>query len=316
MSFALDIKRELTHLRIKRKNDAVALMSGFALSIGSLKLLMPGRQWGIHFVSESEPALCLIAKLAEQYYRLERSHTIVRHERLNAMYNELLLYGDGLDCFMADIGLISIDAAGNKSYVPRLPCESISTNTEKRSFVRGVFLACGTVTEPMKAYRAELVCKNPELADFIVALLEQYGVAAKRARRKQTELVYIKDCEQLINLLAFIGASGAVMQISEIRIIKQAKNEANRSVNCISANLDKTAQAALKQKEDIQLILKVKGFDYLPDSLKSIAEVRLNNLEMSLSEIADELGIGKSAVNYRFKRLSDIAKAIRCGERL
>ncbi len=316
MSFALDIKRELTHLRVKRKNDAVALMSGFALSIGSLKLLVPSRQWGIHFVSESEPALSLIAKLAEQYYCLECSHTLVRHERLNAMYNELLLYGNELDGFMMDVGLISIDESGDKSYIPKIPYEGIITNTEKRSFVRGVFLACGTVTEPNKAYRAELVCKNPELANFIIALLEQCGVAAKRSRRKLAELVYIKDCEQLINLLAFIGASEAVMQISEVRIIKQAKNEANRSVNCISANLDKTAQSAHKQREDIQLILKVKGFDYLPDSLKSIAEVRLNNLEMSLSEIADELGIGKSAVNYRFKRLSDIADRIRCDEKL
>lgn len=316
MSFALDIKKELTHLRIKRRSDATALLSGFTLSIGALKLLTPSRQWGVHFVSESEPALALIAKLAEQHYSLEHRHSIVRHERLNAMYNELLIYGAELDGFMMDTGLISEDVDGGKSYIPRIPSQSINTETEKRSFVRGVFLACGTVTEPSKAYHAELVCKNPMLADFVIRILDQFEVSAKRTKRKQAELVYIKDSEQLINLLALIGASEAVMQISEVRIIKQAKNEANRSVNCISANLDKTAQAARKQRDDIQLILKTKGFDYLPDSLKAIAEFRINNLEMSLSEIADELGIGKSAVNYRFRKLSDIAEAIRCGENL
>ena len=102
-----------------------------------------------------------------------------------------------------------------------------------------------------------------------------------------------------------------MMEVADTRILKQANNEANRGVNCINANLDRAARTALRQAEDIRLVISVMGFNNLPESLRAVAEVRLNNYEMTLSEIAEELGIGKSAVNYRFQKLSRMADEIR-----
>ena len=104
-----------------------------------------------------------------------------------------------------------------------------------------------------------------------------------------------------------------MMEVSNERILKQAKNEANRSVNCISANLERVAQTARHQAEDIRLVLDTIGIESLPDGLRDVAVERLNNYELSLAELADELGIGKSAVNYRLKKLSQMADDIRSG---
>ncbi|MCH5278891.1 MAG: DNA-binding protein WhiA [Christensenellaceae bacterium] len=313
MSFSSDIKRELTGLRIKRESDALALLSAFTLSIGSLKLIPNLRQWGVHFVSENEAAVTLIAKLSAQYYGLECSISKVSHERLNAVYNELLLYGESVERFMLDTGIMSIDNDGDKTFSPRLPNDIADTETKSRAFLRGLFLACGTVTEPQKAYHAEFVFKNAEIADCANDLLMQFGINAKRTRRKASELVYIKDGEQLENLLALMGASSAMMAVTETRIIKQASNEANRSVNCINANLERVSKTALRQAGDIRLVIDTIGYDNLPEQLRMVAEARLNNYEMSLLELAEELGIGKSAVNYRLKRLSEMAEDIRIG---
>lgn len=311
MSFSSDTKLEIAEQRIRRQSDARALLSAFTLSIGSLKLIASLRQWGVHFVSESEPAVTLAAKLAAQYYGVEFSITQVRHERLNALYNELLIYGDKLDSFMLETGFMRLDECGEKTYLPSVPEDAVITETQKKAFIRGLFLSCGTVTEPQKAYHAEFVLKSPELADYAAGLLADFSIPSKRTQRKSSELVYIKDGEQLENLLALMGASSAMMTVTETRIYKQAANEANRGVNCINANLEKASQAALRQVEDIQLIIDSIGYDGIPQQLRTVAEARMNNYDMSLSELAEELCIGKSAVNYRLNKLSEMAEDIR-----
>lgn len=311
MSFSSNIKQEITENRIRRQGDAAAMLSAFTLSIGSLSYAAKLRRWGIHFVSECEQAVLFIAKLAYRYFGVEFAITRVEHERLNAVYHELLLYGSELQGFLLATGFMSLDEKGEAQYEMRIPAERIVTDTQKKAFLRGLFLACGTASEPAKAYHAEFVLKSRELCDYASELLLGFGIACKTARRKSSEILYIKAGESVEDLLALLGASSAMMEVADTRILKQANNEANRGVNCINANLDRAARTALRQAEDIRLVISVMGFNNLPESLRAVAEVRLNNYEMTLSEIAEELGIGKSAVNYRFQKLSRIADEIR-----
>lgn len=313
MSFSSGIKQEITEIRIRRSDDAAALLSAFTLAIANLKFVPASRSWGLHFVSESESAILFVSKLASQYYSLDFRVSRVEHERLNAVCHELLLYGEHLDKFMLDTGFMTVDGNGESVFSERIPVVSIRTDTQKKAFIRGLFLACGTATEPKKAYHAEFVIKNHELLEYARTLLMYFGVNAKYTRRKTSEILYIKDGESFEDFLALLGASSAMMEAADTRIVKQANNEANRSVNCINANLDRTARSAVRQIDDIKLVTEALGFDGLPEPLRAVAEARINNYELTLGELAEVLGIGKSAVNYRLRKLSEMAADIRMG---
>ena len=310
-SYSAKIKEELTKLRIRRADDAKSLLSAFTLSIGTLKRI-PGRKaWGVRCVSENEAAILFIAKLASKNYELEYEIKQVEHERLRALYNELLLYGSEIEKFMLETGIISRDSRGNMIFSSAVPREALETETQKKLFLRGLFLACGTMVSPEKAYHAEFVLKNSEIALCALEMLLKFGINAKLTKRKASFVIYVKDADALSDFMALIGASDAVLDITSIRIDKQAKNEANRGVNCIFANLDRALNTAKRQEEDIKLVIDNIGFANLPATLQTVAEARLNNMELSMAELAEMLGIGKSAVNYRLGKLSSMADEIR-----
>ena len=315
-SYSTKIKDELTKLRIRRADDARSLLSAFVLSIGTLKRI-PGRKvWGIRCVSENEAAILFVARLALKYYGLEYEIKQVEHERLRALYNELLLYGSKSRKFMLETGMISRADGGDIIYSSSVPSGILETEAQRKVFLRGLFLACGTMVSPEKAYHAEFVLKNSEIALCASGLLSEFGINAKLTKRKASFVIYIKDADALSDLMALIGASDAVLDITNIRIHKQAVNEANREVNCICANLERSLSTAKKQEEDIKLVIDNIGFANLTVPLKTAAEARLNNMDMSLAELAEMLGIGKSAVNYRLKKLSAMADEIRQSDRM
>ncbi len=312
-SFSSQIKSELAGLRIKRASDARALLSAFTLGIGSLKYVPEARSWGVHYVLKSKEAVELAAKLVTQHWDLTAKLSEVMHERLHARCCELMVYGEDTEKYMLDTGIMSLDAEGEPQFVPTVPVGAVKTETQMKLFMRGLFLACGMVSRPQKSYHAEFVTANEAVIPAAVKILSEHGIEPKLTKRKNNTVIYIKEGDKLEDLLAYIGASSAMMEVSNERILKQAKNEANRSVNCISANLERVAQTARHQAEDIRLVLDTIGIESLPDGLRDVAVERLNNYELSLAELADELGIGKSAVNYRLKKLSQMADDIRSG---
>ncbi len=312
-SFTSSIKTELSLLRVKRRSDALALLSAFTLGIGNLKYVPDKRCWGLHYVLKSRDAIELAVKLINQYCKLECRLAEVSHQRLKARYCELIVFGEGLDAFMLETGFTTLDKEGERQFSPCVPSDVIRTENQKKMFMRGLFLACGMVSHPRKSYHAEFVLTNPSIAEQVVMILASSGIEPKYTSRKNNFVVYIKDGDKLEDLLAFIGASAAMMEVSNERIVKQANNEANRSVNCINANIERATASSLRQAEDIRLVIETIGYDNLPDDLRVVAEERMNNFELSLSELADELGIGRSAVNYRLKKLSRLADEIRSG---
>lgn len=180
-------------------------------------------------------------------------------------------------------------------------------------FLRGVFLACGTVSDPGKEYHLELSPASEDKTDALYTFINERGIAVKKSSRKGQAFLYIKESEVIADFLTYTGAVFRSMEIMNIKIYKDVRNNVNRTVNCEAANIEKTAKAAGKQLTDIEFIQSAKGLEYLPPELRQIAEIRLNNVEMSLKDIGEfcEPRLSRSGVNHRLKRISGIADDLR-----
>lgn len=181
------------------------------------------------------------------------------------------------------------------------------------SFLRGAFLSCGTVTDPQKDYHLEFIVPHKNLANDLVKVLEDVEALEAQpniVNRKGSFVVYSKGSEQIADFLAYIGAPNAALELMQVKMLKEVRNNVNRKMNFESANLDKTASAAAKQMIAIQKIAEKMGLDALPDDLRELAQVRLDNPEMSLRELGAALSepISRSGVNHRLNRLLEMAQ--------
>ena len=180
--------------------------------------------------------------------------------------------------------------------------------------ISGIFLACGSVNNPEKKYHLEFVMPNIQLCnDFGLLLLENYNILAKQTERKNAQIVYIKESENIIDLLTIMGATNSSLELMNVKIMKDLRNKINRAVNCDNANIEKTLRAAEKQLSDIELIDDTVGIGSLPETLQEIARLRYENPDISLKELGALLKppISRSGVNHRLNRLSEIADKIR-----
>lgn len=182
-----------------------------------------------------------------------------------------------------------------------------------RLYIREAFIKSGSINNPSKKYHLQIMFKENKKAEEMRLLLENFNINAKIIKKDKEYMLYIKDGEEISNFLALIGANNSVLRFEEVRVIKETRNEINRIVNCETANLNKTINASVKQIEDINFIKKMKKFSSIPDSLKEIAQVRLDNPDMPLAELGKQLEnpISKSGVNHRLKKISEIAEELR-----
>ena len=183
----------------------------------------------------------------------------------------------------------------------------------RRSYIRGAFLASGSISDPEKGYHFEIVCSEASRAEQLLEMLGSFGVEAKITLRKNSYILYVKEGSQIADILNVMEAHVGLMKFENIRILKEMRNSVNRQVNCETANLNKTVSAAVKQIEDIQYIQKTIGFEQLPENLAEIARLRLEQPGMSLKELGELLTpkVGKSGVNHRLRKLSFIAEELR-----
>lgn len=183
----------------------------------------------------------------------------------------------------------------------------------KRAFIRGAFLATGSISDPKKSYHLEIVCATHEKAEQLQNIINSFGMDAKTVIRKKNYVVYLKEGEQIVDMLNIMGAHVALMELENVRILKEMRNSVNRKVNCETANINKTVSAAVRQVEDITYIMNTVGLEGLPEGLKEIALARLSDQEATLQELGRMLNppVGKSGVNHRLRKLSDIAERLR-----
>lgn len=185
----------------------------------------------------------------------------------------------------------------------------------KRAFLRGIFLAGGSITNPEKSYHLELVTQALPKAEQLCEIIKIFHMEARMIKRKKTYVVYLKDSTQIADFLKVCEASCAVFDLENIRIKKEIRNTINRQVNCETANIEKTIRASVRQVDDICLIRDKRGLGSLSKNLTEIAQLRLEYPDASLKELGDmaDPPIGKSGVNHRLRKISEIAQQMRSG---
>lgn len=183
---------------------------------------------------------------------------------------------------------------------------------EKRAFIRGLFMGAGSINNPENKYHLEIILANSEDLEIVKKILYELGINIKTLKTENKTSLYLKEGEEISKFLALIGANKAVMKFEDIRIQREMRGKVNRLVNCEAANLNKTINASIEQIGAIQKLKQTGKFNQLEDNLKEIANLRLENPEMSLIELGKLLKnpIGKSGVNYRLKKIVELANEI------
>lgn len=187
------------------------------------------------------------------------------------------------------------------------------SDEESSAFLRGVFISCGSVTDPNKEYHLEIVLPENERTGQLMDFITEHGMAIKETFRAKRRVLYAKESGLIEDFLTYIGAASHSLEIMQVKIMKDFRNRVNRFVNCENANLDKTVAASNKSAEDISFIFRTKGADWLSPELRETARLRLENPELSLSELCGMFSqpISRSGLNHRLKKLSKLAEELR-----
>ena len=252
--------------------------------------------------------------LLKKTYNINTDISIRHSSSLNKSRSYILSVNDDetarkilMTCrLMKPFGVIEEDFSISDSLIIQRECC-------KRAFIRGAFLASGSVSDPVKTYHFEIVCLSEAKAKQLQMIMETFNINARVIKRRKYFVVYVKDSSQVVDLLNIMGAYNALMDMENVRIVKDMRNNVNRKVNCETANINKTVSAAVKQIEDIRFIQMSSAFDELPDSLQEMAELRVRYPEATLAELGQLLDtpVGKSGVNHRLKKISLFADELR-----
>ena len=310
MSFASEIKDEV--VRVRARDGAVKLseLSGLTFACGNLKL---GRKKAISYRTENREVGKHIAALGAALYGLEvEMEERVREHRKAAPLYVVNMSGPRAGEMLSDTGVLVTDEEG-VHLLSRLPEGLVREEEARRAFVRGCFLGAGSCSDPQGEYSLEILCRAEGFAVGLCNLLNEYGLTARYALRRNRYVVYLKDGDSITGFLALIGSSMAALDLENVRAEKETRNYVNRTTNCEYANLDKLVAASVKQQQAVNTILRHGHFQRLPKALKEAAELRLNYPDASLQELADMADIKKSGMNHRLTRLIEYAQDLENG---
>ncbi|MBQ9625182.1 MAG: DNA-binding protein WhiA [Clostridia bacterium] len=308
LSFSWMVKSELMQELPKSKKEIIAELIVFMGVCGSLSL---GN--GIVFeVDKPSYAKRLYSHIKAIYGVSPKIH-MKRFNRLGKSYKYIIRITEPEICqsILKDTGYIN--KAGEFNLNHGIKKSAAKTLKERQSILKSAFLLCGSISSPEKHYHMEMVFADLKLAEDIAELIIASGLSAKTMERKSARVVYIKGSDGIVSFLALIGATSSTLEFYNIKIIKETRNNVNRVVNCETANIGKTINAAARQLESINIIKEKQGLNSLPQDLYEAAELRLSNPDMSLNDMAQMCTpiISKSGLNHRFKRIDKIARDLK-----
>ena len=310
MSFSSVTKNELSRIEIDKDCCALAELAALVRMNGTVQIT--GMQnINLKFTTENAAIARRIFSILKMMYHSDIEVMVRKNKQLKKNNNYLIIVHDKKisEKVLSDVGYIDKDRSN--LFNPRygVPKNIVASRCCKRSFTRGSFLGGGSMSNPEKTYHLEFVTSHEEHAKSLRDIINSFELNSKIIQRKDNFVVYIKEGEQIVDLLNIIGAHQALLKLEDIRVLKEVRNNINRLVNCETATLGKTISASMRQIESIKTIQRRMGLNKLPDSLREIAEVRLANPDASLKEIGEMMNppIGKSGVNHRFRKLEEIA---------
>lgn len=306
MSFSAQIKNELA--RIYPTNDCCrkAELSALLKLDGSFHILSKGR-FAIHTSTENAAAARKTVKFLSGLFDLEHEVT-TRRSYLRKMNNYVVYVPSqpNLNQALNEVGVLDDRMIITSGIVPRIVKKSCCAT----SYLRGAFLGGGSITNPRKGYHFELNTDNEQLAHDLLSLFKRFELGAKLSLRKKNYAIYMKEGQGIVDLLAIVGAHQTLLNLEDLRIVKDMRNKVNRLVNCDTANLDKTVRAALLQLKDISFLDEEVGLSYLPVSLQEVAHKRVQFPQANLRELGEscEPLLSKSAVYGRIRRIKKLAE--------
>ena len=309
MSFSSDVKEELSTRIDMARHCQIAEFAAIMGMSGRIRRAS-GKRMQIEMSTENEIARYKFIVLLEQIFDIDtgdiiyvskssRDTTIrLENQEYVAKILQTLKWADET---FDNIEPVFVD--------PRI----VQKDCCKKAFIRGAFMERGSISDPNKFYHYEIVCKYEEDADILMDMLRFFGLDAKVIVRKNSFVVYMKEGNNITDTLNLMGAVVSQMNLYNVMILKGISNDVNRKVNCETANLNKTIEAAVKQIKDIELIRDTVGLDSLSDSLMQVALLRLENPDMSLQGLGELLDppVGKSGVNHRLRKIGEKADELR-----
>lgn len=312
MSFSGNVKEELSHQIAQARHCQIAELAALISMCGAV-VITPGEKYRIKIHTEKIAVARKCFTLVTKTFNIRTDISVRRnlekgsetymlvireHEDALRILQVTKLIGEREDAYSA---LHIVDPI-----LVQQPCC-------KRAFLRGAFLAAGSMSDPNKAYHFEIVCTTVNMAEQLRRMMCSFSMDAKIVARKKMYVVYLKEGAQLVDMLNIMEAHVSLMELENVRILKEMRNAVNRKVNCETANINKTVSAAVKQVEDIRYIQQTIGLDKLSDGLKEMAILRLEHPDATLKELGEisDPPVGKSGVNHRLRKIGEIAEGVR-----
>ena len=312
MSFSGNVKEDLSHQMAQARHCQIAELAALISMCGAV-VITPGEKYRIKIHTEKIAVARKCFTLVTKTFNIKTDISVRRnlekgsetymlvireHEDALRILQATKLIGEREDAYSA---LHIVDPI-----LVQQPCC-------KRAFLRGAFLAAGSMSDPNKAYHFEIVCTTVNMAEQLRRMMCSFSMDAKIVARKKMYVVYLKEGAQLVDMLNIMEAHVSLMELENVRILKEMRNAVNRKVNCETANINKTVSAAVKQVEDIRYIQQTIGLDKLSDGLKEMAILRLEHPDATLKELGElsDPPVGKSGVNHRLRKIGEIAEGVR-----
>lgn len=312
MSFASETKKELTNLPV---NDCCTKAELSALIRMNGSLSFSNREPIVNIQTENAAIARRIYILIKKNYDVEVELLVRKKMRLKKNNVYIVRLREEVEVILKELKIVSGSFMSIREISPVL----LKDECCKRSYIRGAFLAGGSVNNPERSsYHLEIFSLYREHNNALCELLNEYSLNSKTLERKHGYITYLKEAEKITDFLTVIGAHNALLRFEDVRIVRDMRNSVNRLVNCETANLNKTIGAALRQVENIRFIQETVGLEYLPERLREIAQLRVEHQDVTLKELGEMVSggcISKSGINHRLRKIDEIATKLRAGDR-
>jgi len=318
LSFSVGVKNELCRIDIQENCCLLSELAGVILvgtAVADEK--KPDKEdSNIRIITENAPFARRVFSIIKKLYDIHPEIIIRKSYKFKKHVSYILVITSafGGKKILDDIKRIAYEFnLERESNISLDSEESLKKSCCRRAFLRGAFLAGGSISDPEKNYHLEITSHSSKTASLICKVAFWFDLNAKVVERKGNFVVYLKEGENLVDFLNIIGAHSALLELENVRILKGMRNDVNRIVNCETANLEKTVNASVRQIENIKYIQENMGFENLSENLREIAELRLKYTDANLKELGEYLcpPVGKSGVNHRLRKLEMIAEDLR-----
>lgn len=310
MSFAAQTKKELTMIESESCCEKAELSALMRMN-GSVQL-SSNRKVILDISTENAAIARRIYTLVKRYFQVHTELLVRKKMRLKKNNVYIVRIPTRVQEILSDLHIVSEGFL----FTDGIDTQIVENNCCKRAYLRGAFMAGGSVNNPEgSSYHLEISSMYEEHCRALVDLANEFQLNARFIERKKGFVLYIKEGEKIIEFLNIIGAHQALFKFEDVRIMRDMRNSVNRIVNCETANLNKTIGAAVRQIENIRYLDRHLGLDKLPDKLREVAEVRLAHPDINLKEVGELLGgkVSKSGVNHRLRKIDELAERMRNG---